>query len=74
MKRFNVKPNGQKGYILLMAILISSIILAISFGIYALTIKEIILASFLKDSAKALGAADRRRGSSILRADDPCAR
>ena len=59
MKRFNAKPNGQKGYILLMAILISSIILAISFGIYALTIKEIILASFLKDSAKALGAADR---------------
>ena len=49
----------QKGYILLMAILIASIILAISFGIYALTIKEVILASFLKDSSMALGAADR---------------
>lgn len=59
MKFSHNKKEQQKGYILLMAILIASIILAISFGIYALTIKEVILASFLKDSSMALGAADR---------------
>ena len=42
-----------------MAILVSSNILAISFGVYALTIKEIILTSFLRDSTLALSAADR---------------
>lgn len=51
--------NRKKGYILLLSVLVSSIILSISFGVYALSIKEIILASFLKDSAMALGAADR---------------
>ena len=56
-----IKKNKKRaeGYILLMAILIASIILSISLGIYALTIKEVILASFLKDSSMALGAADR---------------
>lgn len=53
------KTNSKKGYILLMAVLIVSIILAISFGIYALAIKDVILASYLKDSAKAFAAADR---------------
>jgi len=42
-----------------MAVLISSIILAISLGVYAISLKEVILASFLKDSARAFGAADR---------------
>ncbi len=42
-----------------MSVLIVSIILSISFGIYALSIKDIILASYLKDSAKAFGAADK---------------
>ena len=42
-----------------MAVLIVSIILSISFGIYALSIKDVILASYLKDSARAFGAADK---------------
>ncbi len=49
----------EKGYILLMAVLIVSIILSISFGIFALSMKDVILASYLKDSAKAFGAADK---------------
>lgn len=49
----------EKGFILLLAMLIISIVLAISFGIYALSIKEVILASYAKESVKAFGAADR---------------
>ncbi len=49
----------QRGYILLMSVLVASIILAISFGIYALSIKDLILSSYLKDSAVAFGAADK---------------
>ena len=44
---------------LLLSVIITSIILAISFGVYELSVKEVILASFLKDSAQAFGAADR---------------
>ncbi len=51
--------NNEQGYILLLSVLVSSIILAISLGVYALSIKELVLASFLKDSARAFGAADR---------------
>lgn len=47
------------GYILLLSVLISSIVLGIAFGVYAISIKEIILASYLKDSAKAFAIADR---------------
>ena len=39
--------------------LVISIILAISFGIYSLSIKQVILASFLKNSQQAFVAADR---------------
>lgn len=53
------KPKKEKGYILLLTVLIVSIILAISFGIFALSIKEVILASFLRDSQRAFSAADR---------------
>lgn len=49
----------EQGYILLLAILMTSIFLSISLGIYSISIKEIILASFLRDSQKALAAADR---------------
>ena len=51
--------NPKQGYILLMSVLVVSIILAISFGIYALSIKDLVLASYLKDSAVAFGAADK---------------
>lgn len=53
------KTEKENGYILLLTVLIVSIILAISFGIYALSIKEVILASFLRDSQRAFSAADR---------------
>ncbi len=49
----------ENGYILLLAVLVSSIILGISFGVYSISIKEIILASYLKDSARAFATADR---------------
>jgi hypothetical protein len=55
----HAKNTTERGYILLMAVLIVSVILAISFGIFALSIKDLILASYLKDSAKAFGAADK---------------
>ncbi len=42
-----------------MSVLIASIILAISLGVYALSIKDIVLAGYLKDSAVAFGAADK---------------
>lgn len=49
----------QTGYILLLTLLVISILLAISFGLYAISVKEVILSSFLRDSEKALAAADR---------------
>lgn len=54
-----IRPKKEGGYILLLTVLIVSIILAISFGIYSLSIKEVILASFLRDSQRAFSAADR---------------
>jgi hypothetical protein len=49
--------NG--GYILLMTVLIVSIILALSFGVYAITIKEIVLATYFRESTRAFAAADK---------------
>ncbi len=57
--RTQLEDEKQGGYILLLTVLIVSIILAISFSIYALSIKEVILASFLRESEKAFTAADR---------------
>ncbi len=54
-----MRQKEEGGYILLLTVLIVSIILAISFGIYALSIKEVILASFMRDSQRAFSAADR---------------
>ncbi len=58
-KFFTKKPTRNKGYILLLSVLVSSIILAMSLGIFTISIKEVVLASFLKDSARAFQAADR---------------
>ncbi len=58
-KFFTNQQQKKGGFILLLSVLIASIILAISLGVYALSIKEVILASFLRDSALAFGAADR---------------
>lgn len=55
----STKQQKRRGFILLISVLVSSIILAISLGVYSLSIKEVILASFLKQSSLAFGAADR---------------
>ncbi|OGZ12019.1 MAG: hypothetical protein A2942_02225 [Candidatus Lloydbacteria bacterium RIFCSPLOWO2_01_FULL_50_20] len=51
------RKNG--GYILLLTLLVISILLAVSTGISGISIREIVLSSFLRDSAKAFSAADR---------------
>lgn len=51
--------KSDHGYALLLAVLIINIILAMSLGIFSISLKELILASFLKDSQKAFSAADR---------------
>lgn len=49
----------EKGYVLLLAVLISSIILAMSLGIFAISLKEVALATFARDSVKAFAASSR---------------
>ncbi len=53
------RKRRKGGYILLLAVLISSIILAISLGVYSIGLKQFVLSSFLSESQKALVAADR---------------
>lgn len=60
MKYINYKKSGRsQGYSLLLAILIINIVLAMSLGIFSITIKALMLAAFMKDSQKAFGVADR---------------
>lgn len=56
---FLKKENESEGYSLLLAILIVNIILAMSLGIFSITMKALQLAAFMKDSQKAFGIADR---------------
>lgn len=49
----------KEGFILLLTVLVTSVILAISFSIFRISLKELIMASFLKNSAQAFVAADR---------------
>ncbi|MDO8520574.1 MAG: hypothetical protein Q7S52_00480 [bacterium] len=49
--------RSVSGYILILTLLVISILLAVAFGISALSVKELILASFLRDSERALAAA-----------------
>ena len=58
-KRKYKKHAKQGGYMLLLAMLIMSIVMAISFSIYEISLKEVELASFIKESQRALIAADR---------------
>ncbi len=52
------KKKSQRGAILLIAVTVSSLVLAIGLGILNITNKEIILSSFSKESGKAFYAAD----------------
>jgi len=51
--------TSKGGFILLLTVLITSIILAISMSLYTITLKELELSSFLKNSASAFAAADK---------------
>lgn len=48
----------KRGVVLLIAILISSVALAVGVGVYTRTYKELLLSSFWKQSQVAFGAAD----------------
>lgn len=48
----------EGGYVLLLSILVASILLAVSFGVFLIGLRELRLASFLHDSQRALAAAD----------------
>lgn len=53
------KKRIARGFALLLAVLVVSIILAMSFGIFSISLKELILTSFIKDSENSFAAADR---------------
>lgn len=50
--------NSQRGVVLLIAILFSSVALAVGVGVYTRTYKELLLSSFWKQSQIAFAAAD----------------
>ena len=56
---FGRPKSGEKGYILFLTLLVISILLAVSLGLYSMTMREVTLSSFLRDSEKALAAAAR---------------
>ncbi len=56
MKRVS---HSEEGFVLLLTMLIMSVTLAISFSIYTLSIKEVVLGSYMRESEKAFMAADR---------------
>jgi len=62
MKKLKIKnqkfPNIRRGFVLLFAILITSIVLAISLGIFNIIIKEVQLSASSQESQKAFYAAD----------------
>lgn len=52
------KKSKNKGAVLLIAILVGSVALAVGFGVYNRTYKELLLVSFWKQSQEAFYAAD----------------
>jgi hypothetical protein len=48
----------SRGYALLLAILIANVILAMSLGIFSIALKEVVLATYIRDSQSAFAAAD----------------
>jgi len=53
-----IKIEKQKGAVLLIAILVSSVVLAVGLGVYNRTYKELVFASFWKQAQIAFSAAD----------------
>lgn len=54
----NVKGPQSRGVVLLIAILVSSVALAVGFGVYNRTYKELLFASFWKQTQIAFSSAD----------------
>lgn len=54
----NYSKKNSRGAVLLIAILISSVMLAVGLGVYQRTYKSIVFSSFWKQSQVAFGAAD----------------
>lgn len=53
------QKSREKGFVLLLTMIIISVIMSISLSIFTITIKEIVLSTFLRESEKAFTAADR---------------
>ena len=62
-KKVNKK---ERGFILVLTMLIVSVTLAISFGTYSVSIKEVVLGSYMRDSERAFFAADRARECALF--------
>jgi hypothetical protein len=59
MTEQQTKGKKEGGYILLITVLLISIFLAIGLSVFTIGIKELILASFIRESRKAFAVADR---------------
>jgi hypothetical protein len=58
MKMSNIQKNTSKGYTLLFAMLVSSLVLAIGISILSISKKEFLISTSTRDSTSALWAAD----------------
>jgi hypothetical protein len=58
MKIFSKQKNSSKGYTLLFAVLVSSLVLAIGISILTISRKEFLISTSTRDSSAALWAAD----------------
>jgi len=59
MSELKAAHEKKGGFILILTMLIVSITLAISFSIYTISIKEVVLGAYMRDSERAFMAADR---------------
>ncbi|HSE35285.1 MAG TPA: hypothetical protein VLB83_04120 [Candidatus Paceibacterota bacterium] len=50
--------SRERGYVLLLSVLVSSVLLSVSLGVFLIGLREIKLASFQHESLRALAAAD----------------
>lgn len=62
----NIKKTQQAGSVLLIAILVSSVALAVGLGVYNRTYKELLFSSFWKQTQTAFSAADSGIGCALF--------
>ncbi|MBI2046286.1 MAG: hypothetical protein HYT28_02610 [Parcubacteria group bacterium] len=58
MKYIKLPSTNNNGFVLLYAVLVASIVLSIGIGLHAITLKELIISSSVRDSQLAFYAAD----------------